>query len=216
MRKGAVFDMDGLLLDTESVYHMVWKKEAEERNIELDPLFLKKISGSSREGAIALIAQYYGTADGTEIYMSGLARAAAYNRAHVKEMPGAHELLSYLQDSGVKRAVASSTHRSLVEEELKRAGLFGFFDAIITGEDVTNGKPAPDIFLKACAELGLVSSDCYVLEDSFNGVRAGHASGAFTIMVPDMNEPDAEMKEKADAICRDLYEVKEKMERGVF
>lgn len=214
MKKGAIFDMDGLLIDSEAVYHMFWKKEAEERGIVLDPAFLVKISGSSRDKGIALISHYYPGADSTEVYESCIRRTAQYCQKYVEEKPGAHELLAYLKAHGVKTAVASSSVIELVRKNLKRLNLLPYFDALTSGTEVEKGKPAPDIFLKAAEKLGLSGRDCYVFEDAYNGVRAGHAAGCFTVMVPDMVQPDDEMKHKADAICSSLYEVKEKMERG--
>jgi HAD superfamily hydrolase (TIGR01509 family) len=216
MKKGAVFDMDGLLIDSEAVYQKMWKRIAAERGIDLDPAFGIRISGSSRPQADGLIEQYYHVTDGDEIYQECVRRVADELSEHAAAKPGAYELAAYLKKKGVKAAVASSTKRRLVERNLEKLGLRPYFDAVVGGEDVRMGKPHPDIFLKAAGMLGLSGKDCYVLEDAYNGVRAGHAAGSFTIMVPDQVQPDEEIRGLADAVCHDLYEVKEKMEEGVF
>lgn len=195
---------------------MFWKKEAEERDIDLNPEFLKKISGSGREDALSLIEQYYGVSDGTEIYDGCVRRTRDYCLKYVKEKPGAHELLAYMKEKNVKMAVASSSEIELVQNNLARLHLIQYFDALVSGNGMVHCKPAPDIFLKACEKISLPPEDCYVFEDAYNGVRAGHAAGCFTVMVPDAVEPDEEMRQKADAICTSLYEVKDRMERGEF
>ena len=103
--------------------------------------------------------------------------------------PGAGELLEYLSAQGVNIAVASSSGRARILSNLRATGLERFFDAVVSGQQVERGKPEPDIFLLAAKEIGCPPEDCYVFEDSLNGVRAGMAAGCTTVMVPDLVPP---------------------------
>ena len=113
-------------------------------------------------------------------------------------------------------AVASSSHRHQVQANLQRSGIGTFFDAVVAKEDVSQGKPDPEIFLTAAKQLGLAPSDCYVFEDSFNGVRAGHAAGCCTIMIPDLLQPDQEIARYYDACFPDLLTAAEQIKNGAI
>ena len=128
--------------------------------------------------------------------------------------PGLHELLGWLQDHNIPCIVASSSPRNMIEMNLKNTGVDGYFKGVVCGADVEHSKPAPDIFLLAARQLGLPAEECLVLEDSFNGVRAGHAAGAVTVMVPDIAQPDEEMRSLYTCCCRDLLEVRDLLEEG--
>ena len=108
---------------------------------------------------------------------------------------------------GKKIALASSTRRQTVTNQLKDAGILDFFDKVICGDMVEHSKPAPDIFLKACAELGVAPERAYAIEDSYNGIRAAHAGHLLPIMVPDLLPANEEMQEKAEVVLPDLFEV---------
>ena len=96
-----------------------------------------------------------------------------------------------------------------MRSEISDGGLLGYFDQIIGGDMVERSKPEPDIFLEACRRLGSKPENCYVIEDSYNGIRAAHAAGMHPIIVPDLKEPTEEMRVLAEKILRSLYEVKE-------
>ena len=130
--------------------------------------------------------------------------------------PGLKELLSYLEDLGMPRIVASSSPRTMVELNLQTTGTARYFHDIVCGNEVKLCKPAPDIFLEAARRIKVDIHDCMVLEDSHNGIRAGHASGAETVMVPDLLPVTDEMRSLYDDCCKDLFEVKAKMEQGVL
>lgn len=117
---------------------------------------------------------------------------------------GVLEITSRLKENGFRIAVASSSRRGYVEEELKFTGLYDRFEVILCGDNVTKSKPDPQIFLTAAERLGVSPEDCYVLEDSYNGIRAAHAAGMKPIMVPDLLPPDDEMKRLAVYIADDL------------
>ena len=117
---------------------------------------------------------------------------------------------------GTLSSITSSTHREQVEWNLERSGIRSYFDAVVTGQDVCHSKPDPEAFLTASARLGLSASDCYVFEDSFNGVRAGHAASCCTIMVPDLRQPDQEIAQLYDACVPDLLTAVQQIQKGII
>ena len=121
-----------------------------------------------------------------------------WREQNLELMSGVKEILTFFKSAGVKMAVASSAPVNVIEENLMRANLRGYFDAVIGGDLVSNGKPAPDIFLLAAERLNLPAGDCYIFEDSFNGIRAAAASGGVAIMIPDQVQPTDEIKK----ICK--------------
>jgi HAD superfamily hydrolase (TIGR01509 family) len=133
-----------------------------------------------------------------------------YERAEREGMPmkaGVVSLLDYLREKCFTIALASSTLTETVRKQLGAAGLLGYFQAVIGGDMVKMSKPAPDIFLAACERVGAAPAETYIIEDSYNGVRAAHAAGAKVIMVPDIVMPDDEMRSLADYIFPSLLEV---------
>lgn len=130
-----------------------------------------------------------------------------YDGGRLPMKPGVVELLTFLKEEGKKIALASSTRRQTVTNQLKDAGILDFFDQVICGDMVERSKPAPDIFLKACEELGVKPERAYAIEDSYNGIRAAHAGKLHPIMVPDLLPETAEMQEKAEVVLPDLLEV---------
>ena len=121
--------------------------------------------------------------------------------------PGVVELLTFLKEERKKIALASSTRRPTVVNQLKNAGILDFFDQVICGDMVERSKPAPDIFLKACEELGVKPECAYAIEDSYNGIRAAYAGKLHPIMVPDLLPETAEMRKKAEVVLPSLLEV---------
>ena len=117
------------------------------------------------------------------------------------------EILDFLKSQGKTIALASSTRKETVTKELQWAGLLDYFDLLVCGDMIKNSKPAPDIFLQACEKLGITTDEAYVIEDSYNGIRAAHNASIRSIMVPDMLKPDAEMEEKAEMILPSLLDV---------
>lgn len=204
--KGVIFDMDGLMFDTERLWKKEWKAMADSLGIKLEPVFHKEITGTSGDLMLQVIAKYYHT-DKPQ-YIADMVRTAVEEDLQVElpEKPGLHEILEACRERGYLIAAASSSPKELIISNLERAHVLPYFNAICCGVDVENGKPAPDIFLLAANKLELEPSSCYVLEDSYNGIRAAYTAGCKAIMVPDMQEPTIEMEEKAAHICRSLYD----------
>ena len=201
MKKGSIFDMDGLLFDTERLYRDSWVEMAVKFGQTPDPAFPRAICGTSGEHSLEVIHAHYPTVDAAEFHACGIARVQEMLENGVPEKPGIREILSYFREHGVKTAVASSSGRAMIESNLRRAQVIGYFDVIVSGDQIRHGKPEPDIFLEAARRLGCAPEDCYVLEDGINGVRAGLAAGCATIMIPDLTEPTEELR----AACAGVY-----------
>lgn len=212
--KGAIFDMDGILFDTEKVYQETWRELAQERGIDLGDTFTKTITGTSGKHMQDIIEQYYQTADGLPIIEECMKRVRQKLDVHVPVKKGVPEILEYFRGQGVKMAVASSSFKNQIQANLTKSGLAEYFDEVISGTELKRGKPAPDIFIHAAECLGYAPDECYVFEDSANGIRAGHAAGCVTIMIPDLIEPTEEIVSLCAKVCRDFFEVKDDIISG--
>ena len=190
MRAGAIFDMDGLLFDTELVYNQEWYYIAELYGLKVDPAMLDELRGTNGTRMSEIVNTYWPRVD-----------------AKVPMKPGVVELLEYLKQHAVRMAVASSAPMELIKSNLRLAGIADYFDAVVSGEQVEHGKPFPDIFLLAAQKLNLQAQDCYVFEDGINGVRAGIQAGCSTIMVPDLVPPTKELYEQCTGIYPSLHAV---------
>ena len=215
MLKGAIFDHDGLMFDTEKIWQKNWNEIATERGITLPEEFKHDISGTNGELMLSVIRKYYHTeTDAKKIQEECVKRVNRDEQVHIDAKPGLTDILDLFQRHGVKMAVASSSPKEMLRRNLKNAGIDQYFDAVVSGTEVKRGKPYPDIFLKAAEDLHLDPQECYVFEDAYNGVRAGHAAGCETIMVPDLAQPDAEIRSLAAGVCTTLKEAADKIEKG--
>ena len=201
MKKGAIFDMDGLLFDTERVYRSIWCSPCPQYISGPDPRVPEAVCGTSGEHLKKTLEEHYPGVDADGYICWVLDAVENSLKKEVPKKPGCEEILSWLHDHGFKIAVASSSRRSLIESNLKIAGVSQYFDAVVSGAELKSSKPAPDIFLLAAKQLGLAPEECYVFEDGYNGVRAGAAAGCSTIMIPDLSEPTEEMQ----SICAGIY-----------
>ena len=218
MKKGAIFDMDGLMFDTERQYQEVWQEIAQEMGIVLPPEFTAEISGSNGDLLKSIVTKYYHTDEPMELFRRVLDRVEIRLKEYVPMKPGLLELLSYLKEHGVKLAVASSSYEKIIRSKLKLSGTEDYFDAVVSGSGsgIKLGKPAPDIFLYAAEQIGLDAKDCYVFEDSINGVLAGLAAGSVTVMVPDYTAPNEAILKSDAHICASLLEALELIRNGTL
>ncbi|MBR2773409.1 MAG: HAD family phosphatase [Selenomonadaceae bacterium] len=215
MKRGAIFDMDGTLFDTEKLYWQAWLDVAtefgEEKNYELPTA----ISGSNLgEESYKVIRRFYPNIDAEAYLARVLVEVRQASERNLELMTGVEEILNFFQAEGVVMAVASSAPASVIEKNVTRSNLRGYFKALVGGDNVLNGKPAPDIFLLAAERLNLPASDCYVFEDSFNGIRAAQASGGVAIMIPDTVQPTDEIKRLCAAIFPNLNEARLAIKEG--
>lgn len=199
--KGAIFDMDGLLIDSERVWQREWHALAEERGITLPDTFAAEICGTGLEESLTILARHFRTDAPEVISRECAARVYKAEEAGVPLLPGAALILEGLRARGFRMAVASSSGPDMIRVNLRYNGIESCFDRIISGKMVPHGKPAPDIFLFAAKELGLSPEECYVFEDSFNGVEAGYRAHCRTIMIPGLIPPD----EAHRAMCAGVY-----------
>lgn len=207
--KTVIFDMDGVIFDSENLVLDCWEKIGEKYKIpNIRDVFMKCI-GTNKVKTKEIVCDYYGPSfDYDKIAKESSLLFHEYvdaNGLPVKK--GVRELLAYLQDAGFAIGLASSTRLAVVEEELKQAGLYDFFQVIVGGDQLQKSKPSPDIYLMACEKMGAAPGNAYAIEDSHNGIRAAYLAGMMPIMVPDLLEATEEMKEKSIAVLGDLLKV---------
>lgn len=215
MKRGAIFDMDGTLFDTEKIYRQVWLDVAEEFGEEKNLELPTAMSGTSLgEDTLRILKRFYPNVD-AEAYIARVQEEVRIcSEKNLELMTGVMEILNFFKSSGVKMAIASASPVKVVEKNLSRSNLREYFVALVGGDKVARGKPAPDIFLRAAEELNLPASDCYIFEDSFNGIRAANASGGVTIMIPDTVQPTEEIKSLCAAIFPNLNEARKAIMEG--
>lgn len=201
MKQGAIFDMDGLLFDTERMYRDSWKQSAQQFGLVHNPDFPRAVCGSSGAHMREIILQYYPQVDAKAFADDCILRVERELETHVPEKTGVRDILQYFKRHGVRVAVASSSKRATVLHNLKQADILSYFDAVVSGDQVTHGKPAPDIFLLAAQQIGCEPENCYVFEDGTNGIRAGAAARCTTIMIPDLTPPNAQLEQ----LCAGIY-----------
>ncbi|WP_299345682.1 HAD family phosphatase [uncultured Pseudoxanthomonas sp.] len=185
-----IFDMDGLMLDSERAIIACLAEAARERGHDLPELLWLSMVGHSEAVCRHLLDEAVGEAERERILRRSHVLYDAVVAAGMPHRPGIIEMLDFLQVQGIPRAVATSTRRPLALKKLEAAGLLTRFDAICTSSDVEHPKPAPDIYLLAARSLGIEPSRCLVLEDSPTGVRAALAAGMYPIQIPDLLVPD--------------------------
>lgn len=208
---GAIFDMDGVLFDTERIYQQTWHELAAEHKLELAGGFLQAISGSSGAHMNQVLEEYYHVSDGAVLAQECMGRVREKLAVHVPVKEGVYEILAFFKEKGMPIAVASSSLPGQIEANLENAGIREYFAEIVSGTEVEHGKPAPDIFLLAARRIGCEPQECFVFEDSANGVKAGFAAGCATIMVPDLIEPSFEIRQSCTRICRNLAEAQKEV-----
>ena len=209
-RFGVIFDMDGLMLDTESIAKMCWERAFAQTGREMTGAMYASMIGRNKRDCIALLHAAYG--DGFD-FEATYAQCSVYYEEHVAEhgtplKPGVRELLEELAAHGVPLAVATSTRGIKARARLEKAGLLPFFQAVVSGDEVAHGKPAPDIYLEAARRLGIDPARSFALEDSHAGIRAAHAAGLMVIMVPDLLPATEEIAKLTHRVLPSLHEAR--------
>jgi HAD superfamily hydrolase (TIGR01509 family) len=206
--RAVVFDLDGLLVDTETVIRDAMMSAAANLGGELPERVFLQMVGLPSPAGDQLAKNHFGPDFPIEAFYAAVdARAHAIFDAEDLLKAGVVELIDHLEAEGLPRAIATSSSHRHVERVLGKSGLVARFDAVVARGDYERGKPSPDPYLAAARRLDVAPEDCLALEDSHNGVRAAHAAGMMTVMVPDLLEPTEEMRERCVAVMESLAEV---------
>ncbi len=208
--KAVVFDMDGVIFDSERLVIECWKVIADKYGVPDIEEACRECLGVNSTETRQRFLKRYGQDFPYDAYKSEMSRLYHdnYDGGRLPMKTGVTELLLYLKKAGLKVALASSTRSEVVVRELTDAGIIEFFDVVIGGDMVACSKPRPDIFLKACSELGAAPEESFAIEDSYNGIRAAAAGGLRPLMVPDLMPPTEEMETLSEKIFDSLLEVK--------
>lgn len=202
--------MDGTLIDTEKYYRECWPKAMAAFGFEMSdaqalemrsmgrpfaPIHLKKVFGESLD--------YHQVRNKRKELVEECIRERG-----IQLKPGAIEILQWLRENQIPAAVATATDMERTERYLKMLGIYEYFDRLISATMVAEGKPSPDIYLYACAEMGMEPGDCIAVEDSPNGVKSAYRAGCKVVMVPDQSRPDAELEKMLYACVDNLNDLR--------
>jgi HAD superfamily hydrolase (TIGR01509 family) len=206
--RAVVFDMDGLIFNTEDIYRdAVMAAAAETRHDVPLPFYLSTVGLSGAATRLAFIERFGDSFDYKTFWTAASNRFAEMVRSQLRLKAGVTELLDLLDSINLPRAICTSSRHEDVHNNLAVGGLVGRFQFIIAQGDYAGGKPHPAPFLKAAERLGIAPESCVALEDSYHGVRSAAGAGMMTIMVPDLFPPTDDMKELCVGIARNLHEV---------
>lgn len=212
--KGIIFDMDGLIFDTEALVYKGNQQAADSLAIAYDKQTYLRYLGISDEEFVEKVHEDFDSEYGFDKIAEFIRRAyenseAMFAAGLVALKPGVKELLAYLDAQGITRILASSNNREAIGRLLEQADLVAEFPVVVSADDVTRAKPDPEIFLLAAEKLALPKANLLVLEDSKHGVNAAYAAEIPVIMVPDLLGPDEALAAKTAAVLPDLLAVRE-------
>lgn len=210
MVRAVIFDMDGVLIDTEKHYNIAWCEAAKQAGYtdftREHALMLRscdaRAASKMMKGIFGEQFDYYAI---REIRRTIVAKRL--EKYGLEKKPGLDEILAFLHKKGIKTAVATATPLELTLQHLEKIGVKDQFDKIVSAKQVENGKPAPDVYLYACEQIGEQPKDCIAVEDSPNGIRSAYAAGCMPVMVPDLTEPDEELKPLLYAVVKTLADI---------
>ena len=216
MINGAVFDMDGLMFDSERLVYETWQMMMDELGFEYNLDIFKNTIGLRTD----LTESYYNSLYGERFCYNPLkqrSREIFLKRVSDEGVPikkGLVELLEFLKSNNLKIAVATSTSAQTAHKIIKMAGVYDYFEAFVCGDDVKNGKPHPEVFLTAAEKLSLLPVECVAFEDSINGIKSAHSAEMTTVMVPDYLQPTQEIIPMIDCLCDDLSQAIEFIDKN--
>ena len=209
MIKGVISDMDGVMLDSEKLYVRFWCEAAQSHGYPMKKEHALGIRSMARPFAIQKLQGWFGEDfDYDKVRDTRVKIMDEYISAHgIEAKRGAKTLLQWLKANNIKTALATATAVDRATLYLDKVGLLEYFDVIAGARMVKRGKPEPDIYLYAAGQLGLDPKDCLALEDSQNGVRSAAAAGCKTVLVPDLDNPENELKDLLFATAKNLENV---------
>lgn len=207
--RGVLFDMDGVVLDTEKLYARFWREAVAKLGYTMSyeqALGMRSLNNAAGQ---AQLESYFGPGiSREEVRTIRIELMEAYIAEHgVEPKPGIRELLCYLQDNGIKTAITTSSPLERVRRYLEPLGLLERFGRLCSGHEVPRGKPEPDIYLYGAACLGLEPGECLALEDSHTGILSAHRAGCLSVMIPDLDQPAEETKKLLFAQADSLRDV---------
>lgn len=209
MIKGVIFDMDGLMIDTEKLLMKFWIQSANEYGFDMKKEHVLSIRSLAPEYAVGKLKSFLG--DDFDYYKVKKRRIELMNdyisRYGIEKKYGIDELLRYLTENNIRKAVATATDIKRTEKYLSQLEIIDYFDKIVSASMVEHGKPAPDIYLAAAAGINLDPKECMALEDSPNGICSAYRAGCMPVMVPDLSQPDEETEKLLFAKADNLLQV---------
>ena len=211
MVKAVIFDMDGVLIDTEKHYNAAWCEAAQGAGFDFTREHALLLRSLDPKLASELMKELFG--EGFDYFAIREVRrklvAERLAKYGLEKKPGIDELLTFLHEKGIKTAVATATPIELTYQHLEKIGVKNRFDQIVSAKQVAHGKPAPDVYLYACEQIGEKPEDCIAVEDSPNGIKSAYAAGCRPIMVPDLTQPDEELAPMLYGVAKTLVDIKE-------
>ena len=209
--EAVLFDMDGVIFDTERVYLEHWMQIFEKYGYEMKKEIYTSVMGTGRENVMRVFKEIYG--DDLPIVQMYKEKdellVQAVEEGQVPMKPGAKEILNFLRENNFKTALATSAKRDRTNMQLKMGKIESEFDAVVCGDDITNSKPDPERFLKVAQKLSISSRNCIVVEDSSAGIKAAYSAKMMGLHVEDLKKADEEILEYCHKSFKNLFEIKE-------
>lgn len=213
--KGVIFDMDGVILDSEKVYIRFWSEAGKACGYPFEEKHALAIRSMARPYAIEKLKSFFGEDFNYDLVRNKRIELMGkyVDENGLEKKPYSDYILKYLKENGYTIALATATPEERAKKYLKRVGLLDYFDEIISAHMVKRGKPAPDIYLYAAEKTGLKPENCMAVEDSPNGARSAVSAGCVTVIVPDMDEPEGEILNEIYTVAESLKDISALVEK---